>query len=288
MNTSRLTAVHPSLLGQGCLRHLCPRIGLGELVMPYMEKRSYSIPYELIFPRTYEAEELAAIAIGWFNRDDLVLDTSMQVNAIKKIHEYNAFALNVQYLYSWPTEEIIKNYLTELDNLFFFGSVRRWIKGLVRSPRTFPITTGPAHAAVGLTSDNLKFPYVDIKLCTFPWEQQQQRRAHAILWTLLHELLHAYFDVFTCRCRVCEQFKVLHQGKGLVGHGQCWVNVALEIVKFLDRHGLSFGSCSSEELHWMNIQSSVHLEHEEAKAKGLQPSTTMPSSFCFGKCLLWD
>ena len=54
------------------------------------------------------------------------------------------------------------------------------------------------------------------------------------LWgTLLHEMCHAFIDLFVCSCRSCSEGA--RSGGGLSGHGPTWVLAARMIEREADR-----------------------------------------------------
>ena len=134
------------------------------------------------------------------------------------------------------------------------GSVRRWIQEVSLSPSPFPWQNNLTR---GMTVNNPQSPHVGITLSTPPDEPERRTQAHAVLRISRHELLHASFQVYTCRCAVCTRDQALHRGTGLTGHGLCWVNVAAEIVKFVDRRGLNVGGSGAEKDDWLNIGNSA-------------------------------
>jgi hypothetical protein len=50
--------------------------------------------------------------------------------------------------------------------------------------------------------------------------------------TLLHEMLHAFFDYYSCTCQVCLNKRSVYQGgSGKSGHGPAWANSMIAMAK---------------------------------------------------------
>lgn len=59
-----------------------------------------------------------------------------------------------------------------------------------------------------------------------PWTE---KRVHKLLGTMLHEMVHAMYCLFNCRCVdcYCPEEKILTMG--LEGHGLGWMELAQNI-----------------------------------------------------------
>ncbi|KAG4439419.1 hypothetical protein IFR05_005112 [Cadophora sp. M221] len=69
--------------------------------------------------------------------------------------------------------------------------------------------------------------------------------------TLLHELVHALVDAYTCRCQRCE--KGSEEGIGVTGHGPVWMAISLKIEKTMER----IFRCQC----WLGRSQSLAVEH---------------------------
>lgn len=49
--------------------------------------------------------------------------------------------------------------------------------------------------------------------------------------TLLHEMVHAFFRIYSCRCEKCRGILTSHEGIGHKGHGESWLRVTLELER---------------------------------------------------------
>jgi hypothetical protein len=73
------------------------------------------------------------------------------------------------------------------------------------------------------------------------------------LCVLLHEMLHAFFYIYSCKCTNCRSQKpALHGGVGASGHGPAWVDAAYALQ-------MAFQELVSWEV-FLGIPKSVQLE----------------------------
>jgi hypothetical protein len=58
-------------------------------------------------------------------------------------------------------------------------------------------------------------------------EMDGKLRLHSYIEILLHEMLHAYFQIYVCRCLSCEKRNDIFLG--LTGHGYAWQLAAIQL-----------------------------------------------------------
>ena len=119
-------------------------------------------------------------------------------------------------------------YFEIFDDYFFLGSLRQYTK-VVWAANT------PANIEwVGFTKANSAFvtPGPLEVLIQVKWQDDQLRNREFVgecLDTLLHEMIHAFFMIYSVSAMETE---------GLTGHGDCWVRVATVVAAEANR---SFG-----------------------------------------------
>lgn len=127
-------------------------------------------------------------------------------------------------------ESIFDAYYAALDSIFFNS-----LQGLCKIIILPHESLGPK---VGLFSppgsDNIPENYAglieieDSKIRRANWSQE--RRVHDYIETLMHEMLHAYFDIYVCVCdETCRSEKT--RALGEEGHGVCWQWAALAMER---------------------------------------------------------
>jgi len=113
-------------------------------------------------------------------------------------------------------------WLPVLDEIFFFGKVKPHLIGGVR-------VYHKPHKHVEGMHDIIK---ARIEINTARWEDRPMRAEYHFINTLLHEMLHAFFAVFTCgrkRCCYRKLRKDPDWGYKGQGHGSAWCNAMIKI-----------------------------------------------------------
>lgn len=233
--------------------------------------------------RQYEGHDLANAAIAWFDRELTSLDGG-QLRAIATIKDNKLQIPNFEKPSSSPARshpplspKLMLEYVRSFNDLFFFGA----LEGLLRVEWSADKLQHPDHQGdcYSTTTDDARMgsPSVLLRIYTFP-DAKHNLRVYNILWTLLHEMLCAYFQIYGCRSFVCHGSQTKHDTVGLAGFGQSWVNVARQMEKVFDRFGLSFGDVGWQfnEVWGMAIERSVALELRMARDAGINATTKMP------------
>lgn len=142
----------------------------------------------------------------------------------------------------WGAEELLCDYGKCFDNLFFGGALKRFYKISFVEPALTP-------DAIGLCSSGCSFEHgfeIDIKITnTQPsgslqsLNKQSQRRDY--LGVLLHEMVHAVFQLYCCRtCTPCED---KHSNEvGASGHSMSWQRLAKSIENVLNQLPVFIGA----------------------------------------------
>ncbi|OWO97693.1 hypothetical protein B2J93_2453 [Marssonina coronariae] len=159
------------------------------------------------------------------------------------------------------SKSIFKTYYDALDTIFFFGSLKDLCKISICPPRSlgrnrvgqfinFGVTGRDGYAGLIELEDTTE-RFVDPGVHTRKW------RVHDYIETLLHEMLHAYFDIFACICHArCERRK--KRALGTSGHGTAWQWAALAIEeKSGDLFFKKFDMC--REPSW-NLESAAYRD----------------------------
>ena len=128
--------------------------------------------------------------------------------------EYNA----------WPTCAILNAYKDAFCDCFFSGALKSFVEvGIEISNSRSLYGTTQSHPEHGV-------PYALIKIIN-PHSRGRclsEMRA-AVLQTLLHELVHALFEVYQCRGELCNEHFMILNTRGFTGHGPSWVYLAAKL-----------------------------------------------------------
>ncbi|KAL5314886.1 hypothetical protein ACEPPN_017536 [Leptodophora sp. 'Broadleaf-Isolate-01'] len=96
---------------------------------------------------------------------------------------------------------------------------------------------------------------VDVLIYDKPETQCNDTRMKWLTGTLLHELVHAVVDVYTCACQRCKESSV--EAEGLTGHGPVWMGISLKVEKTMQQ---IFGyRC------WLGRTQSLAIEHHASQ-----------------------
>lgn len=123
-------------------------------------------------------------------------------------------------------------FFTLFDDYFFRGALQKWTRiewvDYASDPDAYGSTKADSEAED--ESDVLEILEVLITITRPPesegWDEKVVRR---ILETILHEIAHAIFRAFRCRCVDCECTTSLALTIGMEGHGPLWVELAQAI-----------------------------------------------------------
>lgn len=152
-------------------------------------------------------------------------------------------------------EDIMLEYFRRFDNLFFYGALDPYVR------RRF----GPAHDGFdgycSTTGDQST-----ITICRRSCEEGSPDFQNHFPGTLLHEMLHAFFDLFT-------HPNDLHQGHacGWHGHGPAWQRAAFSVDQAVR--------------DWLNLSLDIGAEQSLAYEMGCAAfrDQVAPSGFAFQK-----
>lgn len=122
-------------------------------------------------------------------------------------------------------------YKTLFDRLFFFGSLRPHVKCVMQKPK------GAEEHLMGRTDQDksyqLKWSYpfhekrMEVCITLFRTKTKSRpERLKEYLATMLHEMIHAFLDIWGCRYEGCYN---VWQRQGVKGHGHAWQDAALAI-----------------------------------------------------------
>lgn len=118
--------------------------------------------------------------------------------------------------------ELMSFWLPVLDEIFFFGKVKPHLTGGVR-------VFHKPHKNIKGQYDPIK---AKIEINTVLWDDRAKRAEYQFIDTLLHEMLHAFFTIFTCerkRCCYRKMRKDPDWGYKGDGHGSAWCNAMIKI-----------------------------------------------------------
>ncbi|CAG8980840.1 hypothetical protein HYALB_00003769 [Hymenoscyphus albidus] len=124
---------------------------------------------------------------------------------------------------------MLEVYFRIFDNLFFNGTLENLCSvSLTRNQHFVPL------GQIGPPKTTSQFAMgIEIRdLLAFPrrWEVFPLREWLAsYIETLLHEMLHAFFMIYSCPCTSCNVTNKSAQGLGLAGHGESWLRAALQL-----------------------------------------------------------
>lgn len=120
--------------------------------------------------------------------------------------------------------ELMEVWLSVLDEIFFFRKVKPYLTGGI----------GDYHKPYKHIEGQHNPTKARIEVNTAHWEYRPQRAEYHFINTLLHEMLHAFFAVFTCerkRCCYRKMRKDPDWGYKGQGHGSAWCNAMISIQR---------------------------------------------------------
>lgn len=191
--------------------------------------------------RAYRAQELAEKTIEGFHRLHTSRTmTNKQLAAERTIKELNAndkprYMNITRYdVSAWPTHWDLRQYLMAFDDFFFFGALKSWTT-LDLQHHDIPSHGGMAVGWIHDKPDVLPFTLITITDRHALWHEPEYRY-NAILGALLHEMVHALFRVFSCKCAQCRVGEAVIASVGLTGHGPAWQLLAARVEEAVAAH----------------------------------------------------
>ena len=158
------------------------------------------------------------------------------------------------------------------DDFFSFGA----LKGMVRLELHHGVNPPPSGPAVGLTGYDQKPPQVLITLSNYHERWTTPRyRYNGIVGTRLHEMVHALFWIYCCKCAHCTTDETTRGTVGFTGHGPSWERLAAEVKAAMPRHFddlAAFGGFDH-----MGVEQSVNEELGEGPRRN-EPAVQEPYS----------
>ncbi|MCJ1309435.1 hypothetical protein MMC25_003094 [Agyrium rufum] len=156
---------------------------------------------------------------------------------------------------AWPNEDVVWKYINAFDQLFFASKLYQLIEVEVldeKHPQEW------AHCTWLQRRDRKSLIVIKVWAATpaFRSGRPQDRRAE-LMQTILHELVHAVFSLFACKCE--ERRQARYAGTGHTGHGPAWMNLANAIVDAPADLYFDFGNRSLYR-DVMGIEVSRHYE----------------------------
>ena len=144
---------------------------------------------------------------------------------------------------------LLREYMAVFDSLLFSGSLISKAVG-----HRVTLTIRPLDRnRLGQTTSNMKGGLLDTEIAISPIlcsrtvsDSRRQQLITKYLSTLVHEMLHAYFNIF-CDSWGMSNVKYL----GATGHGACWQRAAHEIEDFL-RQELGVDLCLEIVNSWFH------------------------------------
>ncbi|CAG8955710.1 hypothetical protein HYFRA_00010976 [Hymenoscyphus fraxineus] len=124
---------------------------------------------------------------------------------------------------------MLTDYFRVFDSLFFNGTLKNLCSiFLIRNQNFVPL--GQTRPPTTTSHVAMKIEIRD--LFTFPGRCEVlplRERLASYIETLLHEMLHAFFMIYSCPCISCNVINESAQGLGLLGHGESWLRAALQL-----------------------------------------------------------
>ncbi|KUJ08848.1 uncharacterized protein LY89DRAFT_676741 [Mollisia scopiformis] len=212
------------------------------------------VPHSNIAMLCHTPDELVQAIQQFTKQDDTVIP------GLEAMQEHYSLAFqNQQNDHRCPAEDLdqLSFYFNIFDRLFFFSSLQNLCAirlksieghhaGQLDSHRSnWRTEVPPTHACLITISD----------LTTTKPPLPYQKRMKKYLGTLLHEMLHAYFEVYGCMCtEVCTW-----RYNTLVGiHGSSWQDAALAIENATCRlvgERIDLGRVDSLAMNWIAAKS---------------------------------
>lgn len=197
-----------------------------------------------LVPYAYRADELVESTVIGILNVDTEYSSARQQEAIRNFRNIysNHCQLTVQELHRRNVGELLVAMMTSLDQALFFGSLTDSRHPIVKVVPVDQATLGdgeydadswcagrcsPQPDVNGRPQSILKVAHDD------PW--RSSRVLGDMLTTLVHEMVHAYVDAYTCDGDACEK-NVLNT-RGLSGHGPSFraiLDVAMTALSRID------------------------------------------------------
>jgi hypothetical protein len=183
-------------------------------------------------------------------RQNLIADLTPQERAI--LAAPHSPGLNQE-----DVEDFVKGYFPILDRMYFFNSIKKNFKGFKFFPRN-------STDFIGLWDPETSLIHLEYRMSL----SDGQSPGQAYICTLVHEMLHAFLDMYTCECDSCTRtnwaggpiYETSEGEEPAGGHGPLWANCMLLIQESMTR-----------ELGWQvrcKIDESVQ---EQMKERNWQP-----------------
>ncbi|KAH7319212.1 hypothetical protein BKA65DRAFT_599313 [Rhexocercosporidium sp. MPI-PUGE-AT-0058] len=192
----------------------------------------------------------------WYNLERSINHLSSpspyQRKAIKRFRTLKDRYLHSKPLKALENEKMFRGFYRAFDDIFFFNSLLGLCEIAVCPPGSMGAKLGATHR-VGCTV--IPDGYVNLIAIQDTTERYTEAsrafRLNDYLETLLHEMLHAYFRVYTCGCSascVGRQEQMI----GSTGHGMAWMWTALRIEEVTEpllgvRLDMALGDFSFED-----------------------------------------
>ena len=187
-----------------------------------------------VIPTTYVFEELTTEFANYWTKiqDDKEKLEKIQLHVLSRRQAFR-FASLGKNTESHPL--LLDIFLEIFDNSFFLGALRPYIE------IDYADDTPANSAWVGNTERKRKYgssapPEIQIQIERPPKQLWTRRLMQRSLDTLLYEMAHAFFFIYTAPMGVlgfcC--YRRLVQTEGLTGHGPFWVKVATTIAAEAD------------------------------------------------------
>lgn len=191
-------------------------------VPPVLEPQSEWVLRRLLpFQRlSYQPQPLLQRTKEFFQREDLIGDQILAQGAFVQVFKSRKFRLD-------PTESDLRWLMYAMDTFFFSSLLTGGQDPLVRLEfgedifKEFRNLRGSQMRHLGLTSSEGGIQdwkmLINVEASTpWLWKGCLVRRTFIeVLETLVHEMAHAYLELFSCRCWSC-QLEVGPSGHGLV------------------------------------------------------------------------
>ncbi|KAG9237378.1 hypothetical protein BJ875DRAFT_438537 [Amylocarpus encephaloides] len=134
-----------------------------------------------------------------------------------------------------PLEQsnILEGFFELFDDIFFNGLLKAWVKVEIQTG-----TLLKSHGVTRLSGESIPNRYAALIILRNKVESPFHREKgwdaptslHQYHITLLHEMVHAFRHIYSCRCSdKCNNIKTSREGIGATGHGICWAKLAQSV-----------------------------------------------------------
>ena len=173
-------------------------------------------------PWSHDCGTLLLTIKSYISRPYEVLD----FHQLAAYHEYRPWTN-----YGWtglrPTSKL-QHYFELFDDLIFAGSLKLYVTIFLVDDIDGPETLGNTVFSLDHTMDN---PSLTIRIVERAHFLPASLCGTAVLQTLLHEMIHAFFMLYHCHCSKCVIRGVANIG--ITGHGLCFRSLAKAIECFV-------------------------------------------------------